>query len=67
MAATTEMPPTTIWIGLVSTLRASFSTAAGKVAEKSIVCRSGLVLPTIRSICGANPKSNIRSASSSTT
>eukprot|EP00965_Chrysotila_dentata_P167851 5542852-Pleurochrysis_carterae.AAC.1 len=64
---TTEMPPTTICTGLVSTPRASFSTADGKVAEKSTVCLSGRVLPMIRSICGAKPISNMRSASSSTT
>ena len=38
----------------------------GHVAVKSSFCRSGLVSRSTRRICGSNPRSSMRSASSST-
>mmetsp|Transcript_27462 Transcript_27462/g.67484 ORF Transcript_27462/g.67484 Transcript_27462/m.67484 type:complete len:337 (+) Transcript_27462:558-1568(+) len=63
---TTERPPTWISTGLFSARRASASMACGKVAENMTVCLSGRRLFMMRVICGSNPMSNIRSASSST-
>mmetsp|Transcript_18821 Transcript_18821/g.48328 ORF Transcript_18821/g.48328 Transcript_18821/m.48328 type:complete len:237 (-) Transcript_18821:408-1118(-) len=63
---TTLRPPTCTSTGSCSTDRARISTDLGKVAEKSTVCRSGRMPCTMRVICGSNPMSNMRSASSST-
>mmetsp|Transcript_16033 Transcript_16033/g.50413 ORF Transcript_16033/g.50413 Transcript_16033/m.50413 type:complete len:340 (-) Transcript_16033:362-1381(-) len=65
-ALTMLRPPTWISTGLSRAARASDSTCRGKVAENMTVWRSGRHRPTIREICGSNPMSNIRSASSIT-
>mmetsp|Transcript_20933 Transcript_20933/g.67360 ORF Transcript_20933/g.67360 Transcript_20933/m.67360 type:complete len:260 (+) Transcript_20933:383-1162(+) len=64
---TVERPPTMISMGLIRILRASFSTCDGKVALNMTVCLSGRTFLMISVICGSNPMSNIRSASSITT
>mmetsp|Transcript_30731 Transcript_30731/g.47529 ORF Transcript_30731/g.47529 Transcript_30731/m.47529 type:complete len:272 (-) Transcript_30731:50-865(-) len=63
----TERPPTTTSTGYLRDLRARFSTVRGKVAEKRTVWRSGRTESRMASIWGANPMSNMRSASSMTT
>ncbi len=64
----TARAPSFTWISTGSwrILRASVSTCRGKVALKRTVCLSGRMFCTILMICGSNPMSNMRSASSST-
>ena len=63
---TTLFPPTWISTGSLRADLASASIALGNVAENITVCRSGRRLFMIRVICGSNPMSNMRSASSKT-
>mmetsp|Transcript_23078 Transcript_23078/g.65409 ORF Transcript_23078/g.65409 Transcript_23078/m.65409 type:complete len:211 (-) Transcript_23078:1308-1940(-) len=63
----TDRPPTMTSTGYFRDLRANVSTAFGNVAENRTVWRSGRTAARMADICGANPISYIRSASSMTT
>mmetsp|Transcript_24187 Transcript_24187/g.37313 ORF Transcript_24187/g.37313 Transcript_24187/m.37313 type:complete len:234 (-) Transcript_24187:765-1466(-) len=69
LLATSELTsPTLTWIGSTKKSKANRCISLGHVAENNMVCLCGCVacLRTAR-ICGSNPMSSMRSASSSTT